>query len=386
MSPLRLLFILPDLTQGGSGRYLHEVCRALDRERCSVSVLTLRSSQPTDHYHLRLLDLGVTVHAKLSRLPRVLLDLLPDKRRTRTARRAITTSIDTIEQRLQGAQLGSFFEQFDAIAVIQIETFLWLQRALARHPNVVIHLVSELWQYQANPYLQCLPRRYRLVVQHSYQLEDVRQSALEGAEAIDFPLPLSFVDRDDVYTYPLGAEPKIAVFIRVDPQRPFDGLIYSFQALLERAPGARLHLFGGGDRSAVERLLGLLHIRDRVVFEGHSTDLGGALREGRFHLGWMTCVGQHVGYSSIEVSSYGIPLVFWNFGRAAPAEVSAETSGAVQVANTVPALVELTLSLLADEPLLRRLGRELRAHLRARHDISPRIGALEAFYAKAAGA
>ena len=376
---IRVLFAIPSLAQAGAERYVFEYARALDKRRFEVEVLTPETVSPDEFYDKKLREIGIKVHRSIPASRDHLIDLIPDKRRLKPLKQQLR-KVDAALSSLEVSRLRPFFRGYDIISLIQIEIYNAVQRALSPEDRVVIHLMSHRFQYDRDPYARCQPGvQYRCLLFDPAQKDELRGSALEGASTALIPLALDLGGRENIYAPREEGPKKVAIFSRIDPSRRLEPLFYSFQALARRAD-VRLHLYGRGNPEVFRSMLDVLHIRDKVIFEGHQEDIESAIRRDQPHLVWMMSVGVATGYGGVEIGSYGVPTAFYNYSAVPDSDVLATTGGAIRSASTVPDFVDLSAALLADAGERRALGERLRAYALSKHDIHSSIHDLEAYY------
>lgn len=372
---VRVVFVIAHLVQGGSERYLYEVCRALDPERFEVEILFRSRPRRKDHYYWKLRELGVTVRTKLP-APRNFARVLPIVAETR-AWKALEDAAYRVLLRLR---LRGFFDRYDVINIIQIENHYYLQDLLAGDPRKVIYLMSNGFQYSFDLYGDCDPdEAHRFVIMDPTQESDLAGSARAlNYETLYFPLALDVSEHPPIADLPVPDDgpAHIACFIRLSPQRPIVPLFRCLERLT-RTRDAVFHVYGSGDPAPFLPVLDELGIRDRVVFAGHESDMRGALIRDGISLVWMTCHGPVLGYASLEVASLGVPMVFSNIGDASYEEIQEATAGAVHAFQTPEDVAQFTERLLASPAELAAAGERLRQYVVDTRDIRTQIHVLE---------
>lgn len=378
---LRVLFVIPSLAQAGAERYLYEYARALDPQRYAIEVLTSEGTGPADYYYRKLRALGITLHTRLSG-PRLahLHALLPSLRRLRAVKRGVEGAGAAIGELERKVRLRGLLAQFDVISFLQIEAYYALQSVLPDNERVLIHLMSHRFQYDAPIYDRLLPhRKYRFLVFDPNQVEELRGSPGASGETTLVPLALDLRGRESLYAPSATGKKRVAIYSRIDPSRRLEPMMYAFQGLARRTD-AELWLYGRGDTTALGNLLDVLRIRARVVLPGHQEDLEASLRRDQPHLVWMISIDGAVGYGTIEVGTFGVPVGFFNFGGEREEAVRARTDGAINTFASVPELVDWSARMLADQPALTALGQRLRDYVRATCDIQKSVHVLAAQY------
>lgn len=378
----RILFVLSQLVQHGSERYLFEICQALDKERFTVEVMTRAIFVRHHHYYAKLLVLGIPVHRKL--ISRRFF-IYPIKRwylSSALLRRVVAAAYRTFIQ----AWYGRFFESYDVIAVVGIETYCdALSPVLDGKENVVIHHVNHQFQFERNYFDEC-PQR-RLVILDRQQEMEVRSSRMHDASLYMLPLPMRLATRPPLPPpVRVPGEPvRIGVVSRLFRDRPNEPLLRCFRAVLVKTD-AVLYFYGGGDKTQYDALLDELGIRDKVLFMGHQEDLEGAIQRDRLSLLWLVSMGPSISYGSIEVASLGVPMVFWNLSSKSHEEILAATDGALFSFDNEEQFAAFNATVLHDGDALRSLGTTLRAYVQREFEIGNNVAALEAYYEAIASA
>ncbi len=378
---LRVLFVIPSLAQAGAERYLYEYTRALDPARFEIEVLTSEGTGEADFYYRKLRALGVPIHTRLSGARLAILQaMLPDRRRLREVKRTIGRAGAALGELERSLRLRGLLERFDIISFLQIEAYYALQSVLPDNERVLIHLMSHRFQYDAPIYDRLVSgRKYRFLVFDENQIQELRGSAGEHGETTIVPLALDLTGRESLYDPPGSGKKRIAIYSRIDPSRRLEPMMYAFQGLARRTD-AELWLYGRGDATALGNLLDVLRIRDRVILPGHQEDLEASLRRDQPHLVWMISIDGAVGYGTVEVGTFGVPMAFFNFGGEPEEVVRARTNGAINTFASVPELVDWSARMLADQPALTALGQRIREYVRATYDIEKSAPILAAQY------
>jgi glycosyltransferase involved in cell wall biosynthesis len=358
---MRLLFYRNDLRQGGAERALFELVHAIDRTHFEVEVATSADRPPDEYYARELRRRGVTVHRiRLPPAPVPWLAQFPD----------LGLKLD-VRRRLARRRLEKFFAGFDAVLLGILEDYMILHHSLSRS-NCVIFVMNHGVQYAVSPYHRELVGNVAVVFSDSAQRSDVVGTPFANCPHTVFPLTLDLRGRDVLFAPPPEGRRKIAVFSRIEAQKPLAFFLFAFQSLCRRLDTS-LHLYGRGDPRVYEHLIRQLGVGGRVTFEGHREDLGDTVRRDGLSLVWGHSVGSFLGYSSLELASFGVPLVLWNLGDAPRSEES------LPILSTVVDFVGYSERLLREPERLALHGQGLRSWVQERHDIQGRIGELEKF-------
>lgn len=372
---IRLLFVIGQLIQGGTERYLFEVCSALDRRKFDIDILTRTDASPDQYYAPLLAQQGVTIHRLLS--TRGLLSLqkyLPILFDNPFGRKA-QLWLFALRVRLT---LGHFFSRYDLVNVMQIENYALLHRAFSRNAHLLTFLMSHRVQYTYDPYADCLRHRtHHFVTVDHWQRHEIAASACVHAETTNIPLVLDFSNRRMIEVPdPEGQQTRIGIFSRLSSERPLEFFFHAIQRLCSDSD-VTLYIYGGGDPQALLPLLAHLGVRERVIFMGHQPDLEETIRRDKLSVVWMISIGAFIGYGSIETAGTGMPVVFWSLRDVSYEEVLTETGGAMHAFTDVDDFVAFNRRILHDRELLRQVGRRLREHVLAQNDIRNHIARLE---------
>lgn len=180
----------------------------------------------------------------------------------------------------------------------------------------------------------------------------------------------------------LGAEPGDTVLVnlaRFWPEKAHEVLLEAFRLVLEEHPSARLWLVGGGpDLERMRALAVTLGVDGRTHFLGFRRDLPEllALADVQVHpshtegLPLSVCAGMAAGKPIVATRVGGVPEVIHD-GR----------TGLLVPPGDPQAVARATGSLVADEGLRRRLGREALRFIREEYSLEVAVRRLEEVYA-----
>ncbi|MHA2283476.1 MAG: hypothetical protein ACXAC5_21760 [Promethearchaeota archaeon] len=373
---IRLIFVIFQFDQGGSERYLYELCKALNKDKFEIEILTKKNIKHTDYYYFKLKRQGISIHNKLSRrryLGKKLILLFPKT----SVFQKVFNLLDKILLRIE---LNNFFEQYDLICFIQIENYYLLQQFFNNNSNIIIHLMSHQIQYEEQLYTECLPNRnYRFVLADRNQKRDLLGSEAESAEIHHFPLVLDMKNRNFIYRLAHAFPIKIAVFTRLSPQKPIDFFLYAFNDLLESVD-ATLHIYGRGNPNTYTSTLNMLNIQNKVFFEGHRVNLEKSITQDRIGIGWMLSIDSYIGYASIELASFGLPLIFRNLYESRYEDIKSQTNGIVHSFHNISDFVDFNKETINHPDRLLTLGKKLREYVYSENDVVKHIHRLENLY------
>lgn len=317
-----IIFFHPNLRQGGSQKYLFELIKVALSSQKKVLVVTSVTSKK-QYYFEKIQKLGVNV---------VFLPEIP------APFRFVTQKSDRLKHFLKKTLYRWFFlilmKHFESCI---LNIILWgnvgilnffPQQLLQRRCKINVHLLTHLAQYESNPYLNLTKKRFiplfsKIVIVDELQKKEFLKSVeLLGSdirgEIIHAPL---FLDKkcNSFKSLALSnARPwRIGVFTSLSPHKPIEPFLFWFKGLIEHLTELneelpRLFFFGSGNIEYYSKMSKILHLNEYIEFKGHVQDMIVAIIQNNISLVFAHCVGDFVGYSSIELGIQGVPLLFWN--------------------------------------------------------------------------
>lgn len=166
---------------------------------------------------------------------------------------------------------------------------------------------------------------------------------------------------------------------------PFKGVGTLLHALARTAPHP-FHVLGDGEsRSELERLVGKLGIRDRVIFRGflQGGDLEKELAGARYAVVPSECY-ENLPYAAMELMARGIPVVASNLGGL-PELVHDGETGLLFPAGDAGALAEQISRLWNEPELCSALAAKAREEIRAKCDATRHYESLVKLYTQTCG-
>ncbi|GAC1304801.1 MAG: hypothetical protein NVSMB24_12780 [Mucilaginibacter sp.] len=372
---IKILFVLSQLVQHGSERYLFEICQSLDKNKFQVEVMTRKYFVKDHYYYKKLIDLNIPIHRKLISKRHLRFPIKRLYNKTPYLRRLI----EKIHGIIVGIEYKGFFESYDVIAVIGIETYCdALMPYLDKNKNVIIHHVNHQFQFERNYFDEC-PQDKIVVVDAQQELE-IRNSSLSHASLYHLPLSMKLSNRPNLNSKIASAKPvRIGVVSRLFADRPNEPLLRCFHAV-DRAVEARLYFYGSGNPKLYDQVIDELRIRDKVVFLGHEEDLENAIIRDKLSMLWLVSMGSSISYGSIEVASFGVPMVFWNLSTMTYEQILADTNNAMHSFSDIIQFVEFNKESLKDPKVLKSIGIKLREFVSGKFEIANYIDSLQEYY------
>ena len=141
-----------------------------------------------------------------------------------------------------------------------------------------------------------------------------------------------------------------------------------------------MYFYGDGDSSQYYDLLNDLGILDSVIFRGHSRSISDSIINDKIDILWLVSMGKSISYSSIEISGFGMPMVFWNLNDIDSLKILADTNGAINSFNNLKEFIDFNLKISGDDKELRMIGQNVRNYVMNYYDINKNIKKLEDYY------
>ena len=259
---IKILLVLSQLVQHGSERYLFEISKALDKNSFQVEVMTRKFFVKNHFYYKKLRSLNIPIHTKLisRRHLRFPIKKLYNKFSF------LKKTVDWLHRLIIKFSYKNFFEQFDIIAVVGIETYCdALMPSLNKNNNVIIHHVNHQHQFSRNYFNEC--PQDKIVLLDEQQEKEIMLSKLSNATLFRFPLSMDLSDRPDLshISKEINGKVRIGVVSRLFRDRPNEPLLKCFHGLIQQID-ADLFFYGSGDSKLYDKLLDELKIRDKVHF------------------------------------------------------------------------------------------------------------------------
>ncbi len=268
---IKILYVIPELTSGGTERLVFDLCRLIDTGTFAPSVCAFHSGS----YEQQLRDLGIPVHllvgeTRLS-VERNLLSKISDfKGRVKALDGIIGAGqFDIINSHHIGTLLHLFFsrecrrrfwmhtEHIRPDIENAGSTLLRAASWLYRRPNILSGVSAAVISYYQET-LGIAPEKTRLV------LNGINVTAFSrSVDAVCKRLELGLSERDVV----------VGTMANLRPQKNHKNLVTAFALVRNQLPGLKLLLAGDGEcRRELEAQARTLGVVDRVLFLGHRTD------------------------------------------------------------------------------------------------------------------
>lgn len=362
----KVLVVHSQLAQHGSEKLLYEICKILKSRGVDTSVLVRPFFIRNQYYHPLLRAIGV----------KIIFGLITFRHFTyffkwvRVSQGVAATVVRSIYYFLARATYLRYYDRFDVIAIIGLETyhdtFAFLK---GEKSKLVVHHVMHGFQHDRDYFSD-----YDL---NSIVIGDLtqREEVLNAKPALNthfFPLPVDFsVYGDRQPRKKLGSveatskrQLTIAAFSRLQSDRPNLPLFEHFAELVKVIP-AKLHFFGAGDPAIYSRVLFDLGLSDQqIVFHGHSIDIYSSFTNTNAEIAWSVCMGESISYAAIELILYGAPVFFIDISGRAREGIPAAISPSISVKDTI----DFHLKVLENPSVLESIPGEQYALVDARYN------------------
>ena len=385
----KVLFVVDTLAQHGAERYLYEILKAIDKSKFQCSVLCTYPLTEVNNYYAPLIaDLNIKVstfeYGELypdvaSKMKRKLLNSMSYRWNNLLGRK------EEITKRSE-KELHKKLEGYDLISILKIEVFNRFPNVFSKYDNSVIHLLSWGIQYLENPYENLPDRPYRFVTMIESQKDHVLEANFKPISThqfdfFQFPLILDLSDRENTYNVHAEA-PIIGVFSRINYDQPTIMFLFAFQLLLKRMPQAKMYFYGKAMTEQFQQFYNqtaeILGISDALEFKGHVPNLKKSIEEDKISMGWMNIGNSTLGYSSIEISSFGLPVTFFNIDEHDPSKID----NRLNVFNDLESFVEHSFDVLSDEEKLKEESNKICDFIQTNHNTKVNIKHLENYFNK----
>jgi glycosyltransferase involved in cell wall biosynthesis len=181
--------------------------------------------------------------------------------------------------------------------------------------------------------------------------------SVQGIESRVIPNPRSFLSMPETVS-PLLSKTILWMGRVEQHQKRIDHAIKMLPFVLQRVPNATLIVVGDGpDRDMAEQLAGALGVAGKVKFVGYSSAVEEYIQHAAVHVMTSEFEGSPMVIS--EAWSYGVPTVMYDLSYL---EILRDAKGFISVEqNDYEALAEGVTTVLLDDELRARLGKEARA-------------------------
>lgn len=314
-----VIFVVDTLAQHGAERYLYELSKILVRNNFKVDVYSISYLDEKASYYVDVLrEIGVKVYL-YNYLPFPNIKNLIFRRVVNTASYRVSFLFNKkfIQNKLD-YNFFDFLNSYDIVSIIKWEVYIQKRRIFDSISHKKIHLMSGLNQYTEFPYSELPKNKTNLVLMYSEQKEEFFQNkTIDNIFKLDvIPLIIDNEKWENVYNPKDDNVLRLGVFSRIHPDQPTIFFLFVIHELKNRGMNIELYFFGRYyDELFYKHYLKtveVLKIDSLVKFVGHVENIPSTINDFNINLGLMNSFNSVVGYSSIELQSSGLPLIFFN--------------------------------------------------------------------------
>ena len=310
---MEYLFIVDTLAQHGAERYLFEIVKSLKSRGHEIKVLSFfKLNNQHDFYVNKLIENHINVKTfefkifKNKFLNRITLSLL---RRLRLG----------MFNKLFNEKLVTFLKNHNNIFIIKWDVYLKYNDVFQKLEKINICIMSGLIQYSQNPYLNLPINKTVFYIFYKEQENEILGGRIFSNITFKF-VPLLIDNEKSINRYcPSNREFRIGIFSRINTDQPTLFALFILHLLKTKAENYSLYFFGRVyDQNyfdLMKQTINYLKINNSVFFYDHTIDLPGAIENYNLNIGLMNCNLKTKGYSSIELESAGLPIIYFDINE-----------------------------------------------------------------------
>jgi glycosyltransferase involved in cell wall biosynthesis len=309
---IKILFVTTEFWQGGAQRYLFEIDKALSKDKFLTSILSLRDLNTSqiwdDHYYSKHQEIG-TIIFFLKKINSI---------RVPTIRERIIHLLFHQKLPPERDPLLKFLNSFDAILFIGEYTYPDIERWLNDEINrkCYICIVNSIAQVPQNYALYNKSEAYKFISVFQDQEIEFEFEGFINYKHFYFPFSIDCNEKKALWKPNVHAKKRIGIFTRLTQHKPIDVFIFGLHLLKDKGIDVVLNVYGTGDpvECGFAGTIESLSLKENVVFKGHQENIIETAMNDNLDLIWFH--GYHAfpgGFASFDLSSVGIPQVFWNF-------------------------------------------------------------------------
>lgn len=374
---VKVLLIVTDFYQAGTERFTYELDRAIDKSKFEVQILSLlplnNSPQWKDYYYEKHLELGTRIY---------FLDDVKFLKKATLAER-IKFHILSVPIPDDIAQVQNFLKPFEAISFLGEYSYPSFKKYLSNESfsKSVIHIMNSVHQKKDLYVSYDKSKRYKFC--SGFDDVKIKEELQEFKHYSHHYLPLSIniVNTKNPWHYKSNSKKRIGIFTRLTQHKPLDPFLYSFQLLLDYLPDTELHIYGSGnpEREGMLRYVKQLDLGNQVHFRGHQEDLKQSAQKDELDMVWFHgYYGEPGGFAGFDISSLGIPQVFWDFSNS---KLSLDQD-IYPMYNHINSFVKRSIEILNNEKAAIECSTNQFNHLLENRDISKHISKLEEIWTR----
>jgi glycosyltransferase involved in cell wall biosynthesis len=317
-----VVFIVDTLAQHGAERYLLELVKVLVGSNHVVAVCAIDSLLGEHSYYAKELNsLGVDISI-VSELPFPNIKNKIIKRIINSFAFRVLNKIDnTFISKKRNAIILGIMKKFDEVSIIKWDVYIKNPILFDALHHKKIHVLSALPQYIHNPYIELPKSDTEFVLMYEGQKDEI-VAGREIPMHYNFSVIPLLIDNE---SWPNCYNPKndsvfrIGIFSRINKDQPTLFALFVIHLLKAKGLSIKLYFFGRYyDEEFYAfylKTIEMLRITENVEFMGHTTNIPAAIYDNNLDIGLMNSMNDSIGYSSIELQSLGLPVLFYNISN-----------------------------------------------------------------------
>ena len=357
MSKKKVLFVVDTLAQHGAERYLYEIVKILIKNNFYVSVYSIVELSGDSAYYVDILkDLGVEIYFK-SELTHPAINNPIIKKIVNSFSYRVANKLNPlyVKDKIKNNFMNTM-HSYDIVSIIKWEVYIKDIISFDSISHKKIHILSAITQYVDYPYSNLPKGKTDFIVMYPEQVNEVLNNRQKREDINFFTIPLLI----DNYYWPNRYNPKndgvlrIGIFSRIQYDQPTIFILSIIHELKIRNIPVVLYFFGRYyDEKFYKHYIKtaeILKVSKDVKFMGHVEDLAEAIELNHLDIGVMNAFDSFVGYSSIELQSHGLPVIFFNITN------SGYSSEYPIIHNTIPEVSDSIEHLWKDKSKLKKMS------------------------------
>lgn len=317
----KICFVVDTLANHGAERYLFEILKSINNRNfeCTVFVIRKLENSFEKHYYKYISDLGVNIIEYEVNIFRKIKIKIFNKILTSFTYR-ILNFIDKkyIKNKIDRLFLNCI-KNFDKVIIIKWEVYFRDRHLYDMLENKFICVLSSLAQYLDNPYKELPKSNMNFILMYKEQEQEIMQGMIDTNRLYNFfTFPLVIDNNDFEYSYnPIKKGFRIGVFSRIHYDQPTIFVFFLLHLLHSKGyKDVEIYFYGRYLDTTFynfyNQTIKHLKINGSVFFKGHSFDIKQTIFEDQISMGIMNNINGFIGYSSIELLSFGLPVLFFN--------------------------------------------------------------------------
>lgn len=370
VNKIKLLFVVSEFWQGGAQRYMYEIEKTIDKVNFDITILSLRdlgsNSDWNDFYYEHYKNQGTKVYFynQINQLQKYTLF-------ERVKRKLFNTKL--LPERWP---LLSFLNQFDKYVFIGEFTFPIIEKFLNEEirSRCIICVVNSIFQVPKNYDKYNKSREYNFI--SGFKNLDEEFNGFSNIKHYYFPLSISFKEESRMWIKKQKKQKIVGIYTRLTKNKPIDVFLFALHLIRLQGIDVILNIYGNGDplELGVLNNVEALSLTNYVNFKGHQENiLHSALNDSLDAVWAHSYYGFPGGFASIDISSVGIPQVFWNFTPNCENQIYEE----FEVFQDINKFVEYNIRLLQDINFSETIGKNQYLSIKSNNNIDDNIKIME---------